>query len=293
MVVLPDTQYAVSYLPSAWTALTNWIISQKAALNIKMVIGVGDVTDDAAATPMDAGAAGYAAMNTAGIPAMPAIGNHDYTAAMDLANRGDPAYEAVFTPTWFSAYPWFTNCYLGNTESWYGKITIGATTYLILVFETFPRIEVIAWAQGILNANPNNPDYHFNHSFIYIDGTLVTDGDLSSVNTYGFTGCYDGIQVWNNFAKLNPQIRMVLCGHHIGPPWSVYTRLIGNAGNTVHALFTNYQEVLTRGQPHLSVGAGARATVLQFKPSIGRIVVSVYDPALPGYTFPKVPDMVL
>ena len=72
---------------------------------------------------------------------------------------------------------------------------------------------------------------------------------------------------------------MAFCGHYLGPGYCAYNPMVGVCGNTVHTLFTNHQEELTNGQPLLTLGGGARATLLKFKPSIGRVELSCYDPA--------------
>lgn len=45
IVVLPDTQYYSASYPQIFTAQTNWIVNHQSSLNIKLVLGVGDIVN--------------------------------------------------------------------------------------------------------------------------------------------------------------------------------------------------------------------------------------------------------
>src|SRR3954449_200315 len=45
IVVLPDTQYYSASYPQIFNAQTQWISANRDALNIQLVIGVGDIVD--------------------------------------------------------------------------------------------------------------------------------------------------------------------------------------------------------------------------------------------------------
>src|SRR5689334_2636738 len=47
IIALPDTQYYSESYPDTFTAQTQWIVDHASALNIQMVLGLGDVVNDA------------------------------------------------------------------------------------------------------------------------------------------------------------------------------------------------------------------------------------------------------
>src|SRR6185437_10730146 len=48
IIVLPDTQNEAQFFPSVLDSQTSWIVNNQKALNIQMVLGVGDIVNDGA-----------------------------------------------------------------------------------------------------------------------------------------------------------------------------------------------------------------------------------------------------
>src|SRR5947209_4746228 len=79
VIVLPDTQNYSQYYPQIFAAQTQWIAAQRDALNIQLVIGVGDIVNDGSSDAQWQNAdAAVRTLDQAGIPYVMAIGNHDY-----------------------------------------------------------------------------------------------------------------------------------------------------------------------------------------------------------------------
>src|SRR5438270_2103477 len=81
IVVLPDTQYYSESYPAILNSQMQWIVNNAAALNLQMVLGVGDIVNNGGSTTEWATAdTAYKKLDAAHIPYFAALGNHDYDA---------------------------------------------------------------------------------------------------------------------------------------------------------------------------------------------------------------------
>src|SRR5438045_3707061 len=81
VIVLPDTQYYAASYPSIFNSQTQWIVNNATALNIKMVVGEGDIVNGGGVgTQWIVADTAYKKLDAAHIPYFAAIGNHDYDA---------------------------------------------------------------------------------------------------------------------------------------------------------------------------------------------------------------------
>src|SRR4249919_660089 len=87
IVVLPDTQNYSQYYPQIFDSQTQWIASNAAAQNIKLVIGEGDIVNVSTSPTQWANAVhSIGILDQAQMPYALAIGNHDYD-TLPPANR--------------------------------------------------------------------------------------------------------------------------------------------------------------------------------------------------------------
>jgi len=79
IIVLPDTQNEAQFDPQVLSSQTQWIAANAASRNIQMVLGVGDIVNNASDNAQQQNAdASFRVLDNANIPYMLAIGNHDY-----------------------------------------------------------------------------------------------------------------------------------------------------------------------------------------------------------------------
>src|SRR5690349_23336620 len=112
IVVLPDTQNEAEFFPQILALQTGWIVDQRAALNIQVVLGEGDIVNNGSSDAQQQNAdAAFRLLDTAGIPYFLAIGNHDYdTPLVTGLPRSTVGSNRYFGPTRYAGKPW----YLGN-----------------------------------------------------------------------------------------------------------------------------------------------------------------------------------
>jgi hypothetical protein len=241
LVALPDTQF---YSDNAtrfpqFLQQTNFIKDFRAAYNIQFVSHLGDIVQNGSVlTEWQRADQAIDVLDTI-VPELPyslVPGNHDY------ATTGNKATLAVnyvnnFGPARFAGKPW----YIGSTSNGWNHaqiITIGGRQYLHLALEWLPaslvagQDDAIAWAQSIIDANPNVPTILSTHEYI-IDDFAVTNGRSAG-----------GEAIWQQLVRNNNQIFMTLNGHfHRGPDGDDgerYEVATNNFGRPVHQLLSDY-----------------------------------------------------
>ena len=252
LVALPDTQF---YSDSAtrfpqFLQQTNFIKDFRGAYNIQFVSHLGDIVQNGSVlTEWQRADQAIDVLDTI-VPELPyslVPGNHDY------ATTGNKATLAVnyvnnFGPARFAGKPW----YIGSTSNGWNHaqiITIGGRQYLHLALEWLPaslvagQDDAIAWAQSIIDANPNMPTILTTHEYI-IDDFAVTNGRSAG-----------GEAIWQQLVRNNNQIFMTLNGHfHRGPDGDDgerYEVATNNFGRPVHQLLSDYQAYPNGGDAYL------------------------------------------
>lgn len=197
IVLFPDTQYYHGQYAYVFKDQANWVVSHRSSLNIKAVIGLGDIVDGGG-YPVDSSGnvigscssvpasnwktqwqeaqTAIGILNSAGVYYQPTIGNHDYDCEADRPQpRSATNYfrslgHLVLSPT---AYILDLN---GNrTPNFYKTMTIGSTNYMILSLELFPQSWVVAKANTLISSF-NGPVIVATHAYLANDGSGPTFG---------------------------------------------------------------------------------------------------------------------
>jgi len=241
IVIFPDTQGMVSYRTIIWESMPQWVADNKNSENILAVFSTGDITDDSSSSSWAEAVTGWNLIKNAGIIYVPIRGNHD------AAN-----FNNYFGPTYFAGKSWYSGSIDGSTNNNYWiKFEAGSHKYLVLALGYSPSRSDLAWASGIIAANPDREVIVVTHSYLNMDGSRT----------------YEGNAIWKGLVNNNPGIFLVVCGHMHGG--AVYAPVKGTQGNTVHQFLFDYQDVGDHGDGYMGI--------LNFQPSIGKITTSVYS----------------
>jgi hypothetical protein len=272
VVVLPDTQYYSASYPQIFNSQTQWIAANRDALNIQLVIGVGDVVDGPMQTTQWQNADAAVRYIDGVVPYVLAIGNHDYD-NLNPGARQATNFNQWFGPSRYAAYPWYGgNFPNGSNENFYANVNLGGVEYLILALEYIPRQSALDWADGILKANANKPVILVTHSYMYKDNTTIDQCDTADNTGSTKTNGADGLTMWRVFASRYPNISTVLSGHVLG----VGQRSdIGVNGNLVNQMLVDYQGWANGGNGYLRT--------MTFQPALNRVQVQSYSPYLGKY----------
>jgi hypothetical protein len=267
IILLPDTQNYSQYYPGIFKSQTNWVVNNATSLNVRMVIGEGDIVNHDSSSTEWSNAVAAANVLDNKVPYTFAIGNHDYDGQAP-AKRQATHFNSHFGPQRYASYSWYGGNYNGSNENFYTFFSGGGQDYVVLSLEYYPRSAVLDWADSVLGSYSNKKAIVVTHSFEGSDGFRLDrcdTNDISSVN--GNTPEF----IWEKVLKFHSNVVLIVSGHLIGSGTAHRTDL-GVNGNLVHQIFTNFQSWTKGGNGYLRI--------LTFHPSAGTISVRTYSPYL-------------
>lgn len=250
IIALPDTQnYNKKPNPNLLDSQVDWIVANKAALNIAFVSQLGDFTDDGSNADYWTRATSAVDKLSGVVPYCVSIGNHD------LRGKAGATSSRAFS----------TRAHQGG-EAFGGSNLEGLSFYQVFTADRFkflhvslcydPSAEALAWADGVVKEHPGLPVIVTTHRYLDIDGNLSPENN----------------PLWNTLVDKNPRIFLVLCGHFHGEA----QRLATNAsGARVIQMLADYQSDPNGGNGFLRQ--------IIFKPEEGRIEIKSYSPSLKTY----------
>jgi hypothetical protein len=197
IVLFPDTQYYTGLNSYVFRDQANWVVANQAALNIRMVVGLGDIVD-AGGYPVNSNGnvsgicaiapsptwqtqwqQAQAAINiltSHGIYYQPTIGNHDYDCEADRPQpRGTTNYFHYFSPPVVNPTAYILDSSGNRTPNFYKIMKIGSTNYMILSLELFPQNSTLAAANNLIS-NFSGPVIVATHAYLSNDGSGPTFG---------------------------------------------------------------------------------------------------------------------
>ena len=273
-ILLPDTQNEAQFFPAVLSSQTQWIVKNRASLNIQAVLGLGDIVNDGASPEQQGNAdIGIRMLDDAGIPYFLSIGNHDYDGGEDegIVARAVTGFNQWFGPARYAGKSYYQgNFPPGSNENFYGFLTINGKQYLILVLEFIPRTSSLDWAASIVQANPDKEVIVVTHSFLFVDGTTADRCDTKDKPRAD----NDGEQMWEGFVSKYSNIIMVVNGH-LTDGLGANRSDLGVNGNLINSMFSNYQNLANGGDGWLRI--------VTFHPDANTISVQTYSPYLDSY----------
>ena len=272
IVLLPDTQYYSFNYNDVFYAQTKWIADNIKERNIKMVVHVGDVTENN--TPSEWAVADKALVMLDGkVPYSLALGNHDYPE--NASSRDTDMYNKTFTLERYQMSPGWGGRMGTDNDNHYRTFSAAGMDFLVLTLEFGPTDEMLEWANNVAKAHPDHRIIVNTHCYMGCDGTRVGNQDPGRPQSYG-TGGNDGEQMWEKFVKHHENIFMVLSGHlTCGGEGQGLLVEKGTKGNRVIQILCDYQN-----RPY---GGSGWLKIIQFIPEKNHIVFTAYSPYLDRY----------
>jgi hypothetical protein len=281
VVALPDTQFYAER--DEWTSYasdqTQWIVDNLDAENIRFVTHEGDLVENGSEEPeweridevmstLD-GAVAYSALP----------GNHDWAVEGDRTSSSEN-FRTYFGPDRYANRDWFGGA--GPDEeplNFYQYFSGGGYEFLHLALELEPPGEVddpstpLGWAQRVLDRHRYRPTILTTHSYLNEQGRTT---DLHEYNGIGNTG----EEMWEKLVRPNPQVFMVLNGHHHDGDGENQQSSTNDAGLPVYEVLADYQDYDNGGNGWLRL--------VRFRPGGGdgsddRIEFVTYSPSLDDY----------
>lgn len=273
IVVLPDTQNYSEFRPEIFRKQTEWIAANRDSLNIKVVLGVGDIVNHGSseAEYLNADAA-VDVLDGAGVPYLLALGNHDYDNSTP-STRSAVLFNQYFGPARYASAAHYSGSYPeGSNENFYGTMEINGQQYLLLALEFNPRQTALDWASGILTAHTDKQAIIFTHSYTNDDDSRVGRCDMNNAEAHGVGTDNDGDEMWDKLISRHANIGLVLSGHISTVDGAGRLAQLGVNGNLVNQILSDYQ-----ARPE---GGGGFLRIMRFRPSANQIDVTTYSPHL-------------
>ncbi len=272
VVLLPDTQFYSEAHPEVYVQQTEWIKSRAKPDNIKFVIHLGDIVQDARPdTEQQWKNADRAHKVLDGVvPYSMLPGNHDLDKVGGALTRGTKWYNTYFPPSRFEKHVWYGG-HMGETnDNNYCRFEACGMKFLVLSLEFSPRDEAIRWAGKICQAHKDHRVIVATH--LYLDGGGRIGRGKGPTHPYGLGG-NDGERLWQKLVSKQPNIFMIVCGH-IGAP--AYHQTSKNAfGKPVHEILCDYQRRSRKER-----GGNGWLQTMRFVPGENKIHVRAYSPTL-------------
>ena len=269
LIGFPDTQYYSSSLnggsPAILNSQTQWVVSNKDALNIVYCAGLGDCVEHGDQyeiewqvfdTAMDYLEDPITTSLPDGIPYGLSVGNHDQT-SIGNPDGTTTYFNQYFGVSRFTGRNYYGGGYNGN-DNHYDLFNAGGMDFITIFFEydTSPDADVINWAENLLQT-------YSNRRAIIASHWIINTGNPGSFGTQGQT-------LYNAFRD-NPNVFLMLCGHVHGEGRRTDTY----DGNTIHSILSDYQGRTNGGNGWLRI--------MEFDPSSNLINVRTYSPYLNQY----------
>ncbi len=270
VVLLPDTQFYSEKYPATFVSQTMWIRERAKADNIKFVVCLGDIVQNAHIEEEWVRAHMSAWILDGVVPYSSVPGNHDLVVKDKVITRDSALFNKYFGPQRFEKEPWYGG-HMGQTnDNNYCLFRAAGRDFLVLSLEFAPRDESLAWANQICERFPHHNVIVATHSYLNLQGRTTGQAKVDSTAN-------SGQQMWEKLVCQQPNIFMVACGHVGGVNLLVNQNLFG--GQVIEIL-TDYQNLTEGGQGWLRT--------MKFVPAENKIYVDAYSPLLKEHnTNPK------
>ena len=262
IVLLPDTQNYSEKYPETYVAQTLWIRERRKDDNIKFVIHLGDIVQNAT-TKLEWDNAHEAMRLLDGlVPYSIAPGNHD----MVVKDRDTTLYNKYFSPARFADRQWYGGHMGDNNDNNFCLFEACGMKFMILNLEFAARDETLEWAAKVARRHPEHRVIVATHCYM-----RLKERDTGCGTSYVSDG-NSGEQIWQKFVRKQPNIFLVVSGHVEGVALQTS---INDSGARVLEMLTDYQ-----GLPN---GGDGWLRSLQFVPGENKVHVRTYSPLLNEY----------
>jgi hypothetical protein len=251
IVFLPDTQIYCRDGTAYFSEQTTWIAAQQAALNIQAVVHLGDVVDSTLPAQWPVATTATDILQAANVPNYICVGNHDYDAGIIYDSD---QFNANYPTTRYTGSGWWTGGFYeaGKTDNFWATLSIGGATWLFLILEYQPRSATLAWAAGILAANPN--------------ATVI----VATHEAINVSAAWAQATLWDA-VRQRANVLMVASAHY--PDADAHWRWdTADDCHVLHSWMADYQAEANGGDGYLQI--------LKIRPSTRQMTMQTYSPSL-------------
>jgi hypothetical protein len=216
LAVIPDSQQEVLRSDDDRLAKRmEWLAANREALNLKMVLHVGDLLnwDTPDHIQYERASAAMAVLDKAAIPYVTALGNHDTAATTNGGSaapgkvntnlRNTSTYNTYFPLARFKALGGMYEP--GRIDNAWHTFSAGGLDWLVLNLDLWARTGAVAWARTVLQEHTNHNVIVLTHSHLNGRGAIE--------QTKGGYGDNSPQYVFDQLLKECANVQMVFSGH--------------------------------------------------------------------------------
>ena len=263
VILLPDTQFYSEKYPETFVAQTMWIRERAKQDNIKFVVSLGDIVQNAHIEQEWMHAHEAARILDGVVPYSAVPGNHDLVTKDKVITRDSTLFNKYFGVSRFAKEPWYGGHMNATNDNNYATFQAAGRDFLVLSLEFAPRDEALAWAAEVCRNHPTHNIIVATHSYLNLQGRTTGQAKVtgSSANS--------GEDMWKKLVSKQPNIFMVACGHVGGVNLLLS---VNDSGGSVIEILTDYQ--------NLSQGGQGCLRSMKFVPEENKVYVDAYSPLL-------------
>lgn len=247
---ISDTQIYAYRLPSVLTAMARYVCASYEEHSVVALLQTGDIVDKRSDERQWKNIVPSFSSIKEQLPLYCVAGNHDVGA--DLAE--------------YEIYSSFALCTEGKENSdykggvcWYRTLNAGGTDFIIVGIGWQTDTDYVQWVNRALYDHKDCVAIIVIHNYLKDDGSLSGNGKL----------------VDSLIVNVNPNVRLVLCGHAGGSV--CVTRWYDSGSRSVTAMMYNFQDDREAGLGYLRL--------LMFNPLTRNIAVTTYSPFLDDFNY--------
>jgi hypothetical protein len=280
LVLLPDTQHYSARLPGLFDMQTNWIARNKDKYNIKYVLHMGDITNNATRQQWQRAQESMRLLD-GHVPYVLNLGNHDFISQWTGAASTRNSYlNDYFSAADFANWPTYGGVMQeGRLDNCYHLFSAGGRDWIVISLAWAPEDDTVAWADGIMKKYPDRKGILVTHSYLDVLG-LRTDRrskyKIRAFNPHNFATpgtINDGEELWRKLVKKH-DFAFVFCGH-VGTDALHRLDSRNEKGAMVHQMMADFQD--------RELGGGAYLALLEFLPDGKSVQCKTYSPLYDDY----------
>jgi hypothetical protein len=260
---MPDTQFYSEKYPETYVAQTMWIRERVRLDNIKFVVCLGDIVQNAHIEQEWINAHEAARILDGVVPYSMVPGNHDLVVRDRKLTRDSALFNQYFGVTRYAKEPWYGGHWGKSNDNNFCTFEAGGRQFLVLSLEYGPRDEALAWASEVCRKHPNHNIIVATHMYLDLAGRSALKPIIAE------STANSGQDMWNKLIRREPNIFLVACGHVGGVN---LLQSVNDAGGKVIEILTDYQNLAEGGQGWLRT--------MRFVPAENKIHVEAYSPLL-------------
>lgn len=264
---ISDTQFYTRQNNGVFECMTDYLNTNRLALNLQYVIFTGDFVHER--DQKEQWIIADKSMQTIEqIPNGVLAGNHDV--GSDPFEYNYDKFCEVFGENRYNKQPWYGESYKNN-RGHYDLLSFGETDYIFVYLGYHLDDEGIMWAKAAFYRYPDRVGVLCVHSYF--------DTDLSLLD--------DGIKLKDEIIQPCKNVYMVLCGHRYSSaciPVHLDDNGDGTSDRTVLQMIANYQAIGDKKAPSRTGGDGY-IRFLNINELTGILSYYSYSPYLDDYTY--------